>query len=828
MRNRYGSPSLAPTPSASLATRFAPFLAMADARASNLAPDAMPPASNDADTDASNDAKRFKVDPVMSTSASLISLPSLTSTSPINEPGSRNEWAAKMAAAGGVVDLSNEGFLTPLRFGGIAHILSSPECCTTDLDLHHLSLGPVCSKLLAGAVASNSSLKRLNIERTGLGIAGGVALGEALRCNTTLVRLDMNVNDIAPLGGMAIAAGLQSHPSLTELSLAKCGLGPGGAKALGAALETNTSIRTLDMTQNDMGIEGGVAFGRALALNATLRSLSMRCNRISTGMSTERATAFADALEVNTTLTFLDFAQNELGPLGGAAFATAIERNNSLTTLDLQRNELGAAGGAALCTAVGRNTCLRTLNLKENEMGLAGARALSIALSLNTALTSLNVSQNDFGAEGGAAWAATLVLNTTLCSLSIDSNMLGEEGGEALATALVQKHPSLTFLSAASNGFGSSGASLGRAVRACTVLRKLVLEDNKIDDEGGVALCEAFAAQAELVDLNLAFNEISALPIECQLSLARKMASPMVLLDLSGNVLSSPPLAHRAAPPMLSDYLRLLAAEPHPLERLRLMVVGFGGVGKTTFCGAVTCPSNERSTYHASLSHCSTWDSRMMASWARGLATQRGHEWSEKVAAVLTTAPCMHGLTTAPSLPLPSPQVAAVLTEHAICGADLPSLLQSTEPGGAGGSLELLPVAEGFGALLGTAERPCTDFGPSPRLDALGSAGKLDPHEDLPCMQVLTTAPHIPLPYLQVGSTRASASSSPSPSARCFGRATSQRSVLTCLACMCSPRRPPFPSLLDGRCCQSRGPALHACAHHGALHSPSLPHRSVL
>ena len=297
--------------------------------------DTMPPSfESTTDADASNDAKRFKAHPVVSTSASLISQPSLTSTSPKNEPESRNEWAAKMA--GGVVDLSSEGFLTPLRFGGIVHILSSPECCTTDLDLHHLSLGPVCSKLLAGAVASNSSLKWLNIERTGLGIAGGVALGEALRCNTTLVRLDMNVNDIAPLGGMAIAAGLQSHPSLTELSLAKCGLGPGGAKALGAALETNTSIRTLDMTQNDVGIEGGVAFGRALALNATLRSLSLRCNRISTGLSTERATAFADALEVNATLTFLDFAQNELGPLGGVAFAKAIERNKSLTTLDLQ------------------------------------------------------------------------------------------------------------------------------------------------------------------------------------------------------------------------------------------------------------------------------------------------------------------------------------------------------------------------------------------------------------------------------------------------------------------------------------------------------------
>jgi len=196
---------------------------------------------------------------------------------------------------------------------------------------------------------------------------------------------------------------------------------------------------------------------------------------------------------------------------------------------------------------------------------------------------------------------------------------------ECHCVPLTDHHDALTFLSASSNGFGSSGASLGRAVHACPALRKLALEDNKIDDEGGVALCDAFAAQAELVDLNLAFNEISALPIECQLRLAQKMSSPTALLDLSGNMLSSPPLAHRAAPKMLSDYLRLLAAEPHPLERLRLMVVGFGGVGKTTFCGAVTCPSDERGTYHASLSHCSTWDSRMMASWARGLATQRGH-----------------------------------------------------------------------------------------------------------------------------------------------------------------------------------------------------------
>ena len=59
-------------------------------------------------------------------------------------------------------------------------------------------------------------------------------------------------------------------------------------------------------------------------------------------------------------------------------------------------------------------------------------------------------------------------------------------------------------------------------------------------------------------------------------------------LDLSANMLTSPPLAQRADTETLGDYLRLLSAEPAAVTRMRLMVVGFGGVGKTTFCGAAT------------------------------------------------------------------------------------------------------------------------------------------------------------------------------------------------------------------------------------------------
>ena len=59
--------------------------------------------------------------------------------------------------------------------------------------------------------------------------------------------------------------------------------------------------------------------------------------------------------QVNSSLTSLNMAQNELGAVGGAAFAAALRRNTGLPSLDLRRNELGPDGGAAIGAAVGAN-----------------------------------------------------------------------------------------------------------------------------------------------------------------------------------------------------------------------------------------------------------------------------------------------------------------------------------------------------------------------------------------------------------------------------------------------------------------------------------------
>ena len=61
------------------------------------------------------------------------------------------------------------------------------------------------------------------------------------------------------------------------------------------------------------------------------------------------------------------------------------------------------------------------------------------------------------------------------------------------------------------------------------------------------------------------------------------------------------------------------------------MILGFGGVGKTTFCAAATRELDEMPHFQRSLTPLPEWDVAMMASWARCLGT----EWSPAAASVL-------------------------------------------------------------------------------------------------------------------------------------------------------------------------------------------------
>lgn len=506
------------------------------------------------------------------------------------------------------------------------------ESGVTSLDTSRLGAGPTCAKALAEALGTNTSLRSLSCERNGLGWAGGVALGGALALNRTLTVLDMSLNDVGgatPHGGVAIAEALKSNAqsALQSLTMVRCGLGPIGGKALGEALETNGTLTTLDLTQNDLGVEGAVALSKALVLNTALMHLNMRFNRIGFGLS--RAAVFAEALASNTSLTWLDMGQNEIGATGAAAFARTLNLS-ALRTLNMARNELGGEGGGLLLAALAANTSLTSLDLSDNELGPRGGFAMAAALGANSTLTRLDASRNAFGAEAGHAIGAALAASapsSALVDLRLERAQLGAAGGCAIAAALAATGAPLRRLSLRRNEMGAEAAeAFTRVLATNTVLESLDLASNALESN---ALAPAAASHPTLTWLDLSDNELHHVPIECQWQLARRQ--PPLRLDLSDNALSSPPLGRRADADELAAYLSLLSREPTAVTRLRLMVLGFGGVGKTTFCAAATCVPEEVHHFHSSLTPLETWSAATIAAWCRGLGT----EWSSSAAAVL-------------------------------------------------------------------------------------------------------------------------------------------------------------------------------------------------
>ena len=157
---------------------------------------------------------------------------------------------------------------------------------------------------------------------------------------------------------------------------------------------------------------------------------------------------------------------------------------------------------------------------------------------------------------------------TQLMSLVLNSNQL---------TALPESIGNLTelwSLDIHSNHLRALPSSIGKL----TNLQSLSLVNNHLTE-----LPETIGNLTDLLSFYVGTNQLAALPN----SLAR--LENLVYLDLSGNPLN-PALqsAYGQGLPALRAYLRSLEKEAEPLYEAKLVLVGEGGVGKTTLLKALT------------------------------------------------------------------------------------------------------------------------------------------------------------------------------------------------------------------------------------------------
>jgi Ran GTPase-activating protein (RanGAP) involved in mRNA processing and transport len=133
-------------------------------------------------------------------------------------------------------------------------------------------------------------------------------------------------------------------------------IGPEGASALAEALQVNTTVTNIDLDDNRIGAEGASEFAEALKVNTSLMDISLSWNDI----GAEGVLALADALKVNTSVTNINLSKNGIGDDGASALADALKVNTSVTTIDLDDDEI-VSDDAKVDELIARNVRLRHL-----------------------------------------------------------------------------------------------------------------------------------------------------------------------------------------------------------------------------------------------------------------------------------------------------------------------------------------------------------------------------------------------------------------------------------------------------------------------------------
>ena len=538
------------------------------------------------------------------------------------------------------------------------------EIVITSLDVSKCRLGPNGTINLFGFLSNNDcvKVKKINLQRNAIGSVGGRALGSFLHYNnqSSCTHVDISLNDIKAGGGFPaiqeISLSLAQNTSLTSLVMNKVALGPEGGANLANAIKVNSCLKELQLEGNMIGPVGAEQLFSALQSNRNLEELGLKMNRIGGGGTNKDGVEKADLRSLAQSLgnningeccrlLKLDLSYNDLRCLGCSILAEALGQSQcTLLELILEKNDICGKGAVSLAHALdrslGNNSKLQSMILKGNSIGNEGAVALGQMLHHNDSLKLLDISSCSIGNEGGGAIGMGLAVNTTLEHLNLDKNSTGSGEDYTLFSQGLSSNRALKMLHLSGNEFSDNessnssttwGEAVSKALLRNKSLQYLDLSNNALSD---CVIVDAVADHPSITILNLSDNDFQSVSIETQLKLAERMAT--LELDLSFNPLSSPPLGRLADSPNLRSYLTLLANEKTAVTRIRLMVCGHGGVGKSTFARAITSEGDPIS-FQESLSPVEEWGTERLLDWANRLGTQ----WAEDAARLI----CDKGMT---------------------------------------------------------------------------------------------------------------------------------------------------------------------------------------
>lgn len=359
------------------------------------------------------------------------------------------------------------------------------------LDLRRIKIGNIGAVALAEALTVNKTLGWIDLSNTGLSDVGAIALAEMLRTNTTLecIILSNVKRMISPVGTIALMEAMHVNTSLLELKVGGIDLRGESATALATMLSVNTTLELLDLDATKINDEGMIALAGALKTNRSLKILFLTfLFKVYIG----GYTALADAIKINTTLTEIHFSECSIegyvknepthlvdNPLGDeivCVLADAIQVNSSLKYVDFSGNRIGIKSADALGDMIKANTSIENINFNRTHISIVSK--LVAGIDANTTLAKLTFCQCYIDCDEAVAMINAIQKNTTLRELDLSDNDLGDVSAIAMADALIV-NSTLIKVDLSSNYISHLGVTaLTRAISINTTLQKLKLNNN--------------------------------------------------------------------------------------------------------------------------------------------------------------------------------------------------------------------------------------------------------------------------------------------------------------------------------------------------------------
>ena len=216
------------------------------------------------------------------------------------------------------------------------------------------------------------------------------ALAKGMSVNRTLKSLDLSKSRIEGTDIPTLVEGFSNSSTLETLTLRSLNLKDEQVSQIANSLKTNRSIRKLDLAFNHCRRMDSL--NPVLNGNCHLRELLFGYQFVWQAPKID-ISGFVDALQNNSSLTYLSLTRNKLDDGDAENLGRALRSNTNLELLDLRENRLGDRGIKILAFAAMNSVGLRKLYLAKNPFQDDGTNALLQLVKENHDIIHVELSQ---------------------------------------------------------------------------------------------------------------------------------------------------------------------------------------------------------------------------------------------------------------------------------------------------------------------------------------------------------------------------------------------------------------------------------------------------